>query len=133
MSRNIYRSKRIIPVLSRLEDLETFLNNNYKHIPLVLKYNTGLNRLGIPTGDVEKSIELLKKYKRTHITHLMSHFSSSFLSIERGQKTNTQFKLFKELKRTLNNFGITVEKVLFLTPVPSSKNLGLKKAMSVQV
>ena len=79
-----YTEVRDYPVLSRLEDLETFLNNKYKHIPLVLKYNTGMNRQ-YTTGDVEKSIELLKKYKRTHITHLMSHFSSSFYLL-RGQK-----------------------------------------------
>ncbi|MEC7183708.1 MAG: alanine racemase [Bdellovibrionota bacterium] len=126
---NIYRSRRITPVLSRLEDLKTFLENrSYNHIPLVLKYNTGMNRLGISDKDLEKSIGLLKKYNRTHISHLMSHFSSSFLSINKVKKTNNQFRVFKELKKIFRDNGITVEKSSISNSGAIEQKFGLEES-----
>ena len=53
---------RLIPVLSSMEHLDFFLNQpSFKHLPLCLKFNIGMNRLGISCSDVE---HVAKKIKR---------------------------------------------------------------------
>ena len=45
---SLYAEMNIIPVLSSISMLDLFLKNNYlKGVPLVIKLNTGMNRLGI--------------------------------------------------------------------------------------
>ena len=47
-----FKQNRIIPVIATLGDLDYFLmENEFKHFPLCLKFNTGMNRLGILLKD----------------------------------------------------------------------------------
>jgi alanine racemase len=51
----VYLEKRIIPVIADLNSLEFFTkHSDFKNIPLVLKINTGLNRLGFSMDEVDK-------------------------------------------------------------------------------
>ncbi len=98
--------KKLIPVISDLDDLECFLSNqNSKEIPLFLKFNTGMNRLGLNISELEQVINLLKKYDRTKIDHLLSHYSSSYM-VDSFQKT--QYQIFQKLNNEISSAGIEV-------------------------
>ena len=98
--------KKLIPVISDLNDLKSFLSNkNSKEIPLFLKFNTGMNRLGLNISELEHVINLLKKYNRLKIDHLLTHYSSSYM-VDSFQET--QSKKFKKLKDEIDIAGIEV-------------------------
>lgn len=104
-----YTDYRITPVLHQIEHLQYFLeNSNFKKIPIFLKFDTGMNRLGISHDEVEKVIELLKRYGRSEVQHLMTHFSSSFLKIKPENRTSTQFEKFINIKRQIESSGISI-------------------------
>lgn len=108
---DIYLNNRITPVLSNMEDLKTFLGSpEMKHFPLMIKFNTGMNRLGIGVEDCEEVIKLIKASGRKSIDHLMSHFSSSSLSMNKNKRNLFQKKSFEDVKTQLRTSGISIEK-----------------------
>ena len=107
-SLEIYLNLRVIPILNHLSDLRFFLNHpGFRYFPLCLKFNTGMNRLGISTTDQEEVINLLKKNKRSEIFHLFSHFSSSFLPVNQ-MRTQKQYDTFKKVKEIFKSEKIEV-------------------------
>ena len=59
-----YVDKKIIPVLSNMKDLDFFLEHeDLRYIPLCLKFNTGMNRLGFLPNEVDMISNKLKKRK----------------------------------------------------------------------
>ena len=125
---SLYRNRRITPVISQINDLRVFVkNSHFRHLPLVLKFNTGMNRLGLMEDDLDECIALLKKYKRTNISHLMSHFASSFLPIDKVKKTENQFNSFKGIKKTFRENGITVEKSSIANSGAIEQSFGLEE------
>ncbi len=106
-----YLHKRIIPVISSLQDFKYFITlPEFKHFPLVLKFNTGMNRLGIGMDEVSSVIRLMKVAGRKSIDHLMSHFSSSSLSLHKNKRNIFQKNEFDHLKSELQSSGISIEK-----------------------
>jgi alanine racemase len=106
-----YLNKRIIPVISNISDLHFFLNtSDFSHFPLYIEFNTGMNRLGIGDEEVEKVIELIKTSGRKTLDHLMTHLSSSSLSLEKNKRNRHQVDQFKELKTKFKASGISVNK-----------------------
>ena len=104
-----YSNNNIVPVISGLDDLRYFLQDkNTKFLPIYLKLNTVMNRLGVNLEDIDSVIDLLKQYKRCEIQHLMTHFSSSSEKITKTSKTYSQYIRFKEIKKKLLNEGIEV-------------------------
>jgi alanine racemase len=102
-------NNRIVPVISNLDDLTTFLSRSeLKFVPLYLKFNTGMNRLGIRMDELEKTIDLLKKHGRNQIDHLMSHFACASLSIKKNSHNKRQVQNFKTLKAELSGAGIKI-------------------------
>ena len=72
----IYSKRRIIPVISSLGDLEFFIHSSEsRNIPVCLKFNTGMNRLGLDPDDAEKVIKTLKQHGRQVIHHFFAHFA----------------------------------------------------------
>jgi alanine racemase len=107
----LYLNQRIIPVISNINDLQIFLNaSDFSHFPLVLKFNTGMNRLGFDLEETESVIKLIKKSGRSSIDHLMSHFSSSSLSMNKNKRNIYQKEKFVELKSQLKGSGISINK-----------------------
>ncbi len=108
---DFYLTKRIIPVISCESDLETVLNNPLlKHLPLCLKFNTGMNRLGINYINAENVVKRLKANGRKSVYHLLSHFASSFEKIGDGDFTSIQYARFNEVKSLLKASGIDIER-----------------------
>ena len=108
---DLYLNRRIIPVISSATDLDLVLNNkSFKHLPLCLKFNTGMNRLGLDSDKLDVIIKRLKNKSISSIYHLISHLSSSFVGIEDGDINHRQYDLFRDIKKSFEASGITVER-----------------------
>lgn len=105
----IYLNRRILPVISQLSDLEFFLaHRDFSHCPLVLKFNTGMNRLGLGMDEVSQVIDLLKKSGRKSIHHLMTHLASSSKGLEHEQNKR-QIENYLALKKDFRASAIEIE------------------------
>lgn len=95
-----YLDFNIVPVIHNLNDLKSILSDTeFKFLPLVLKFDTGMNRMGIKKSETQKAIELLKRNKRDRIEHLLTHFSSSYLKLKANDRTQRQYQDFLEIKK----------------------------------
>ncbi len=92
-----------IPVISSIRDLKIFLNS-FSQFPLVLKFNTGMNRLGITFEDLEEVINLLKKNDKLELEHVMSHLACSYLV--NHPMNEKQLKVFQKILNELKTAGI---------------------------
>src|SRR6202045_1342288 len=79
-----------------------------KPVPFHLKIDTGMNRLGIASGDVECFARQLGKCKHLQLTGIFSHFASSevFTDTSVGQQTREQEERFYEALERLRALGI---------------------------
>jgi alanine racemase len=94
-----YSNERIFPVISSLEQLDYFLHQeNFKYFPLCLKFNTGMNRLGITIEKIPEVLKMLSIHKRKTIYHLFTHLANSSLSMNDNEYNLDQIKKFKVLK-----------------------------------
>lgn len=101
-----YEHNKIIPVIHRKSDLEIFLSkNNFKNVPLYLKLNSGMNRLGL---DLEEILPYIKKIKERGVDHLMSHFSGSYQKLKSGDRSHRQLDLFLRMKNELFSSGVEI-------------------------
>ena len=108
---DIYLQHRIIPVISSLSDLSFILaNKQFRHFPLALKFNTGMNRLGIRINDLEQVGDLFKKYQRNEIYHLMTHFACSASPLTLNDRNYQQLAAFTNIKKYLQERGIDILK-----------------------
>jgi alanine racemase len=100
-------------VIHRCEQLE-LLNRagarrgGKNRVPFHLKIDTGMNRLGIPSGDMECFARQLGKYKHLELTGIFSHFASSevFTDSAVGQQTREQEERFYAALERLRGLGI---------------------------
>jgi len=100
-------------VIHRCEQLE-LLNRaggwrgGKKRVPFHLKIDTGMNRLGIASGDVECFARQLGKCKHLELTGIFSHFASSevFTDSAVGQQTREQEERFYAAVERLRGLGI---------------------------
>src|SRR5580704_15498986 len=79
-----------------------------KRVPFHLKIDTGMNRLGIATSDVECFARQLAKCKHLQLTGVFSHFASSevFTNTAVGQQTCEQEERFYAALERLRALGI---------------------------
>ncbi len=79
-----------------------------KPVPFHLKIDTGMNRLGIASGDVECFARQLGKCKHLQLTGIFSHFASSevFTDTAVGQQTREQEERFYAALERLRALGI---------------------------
>ena len=106
----VYIGQRIIPVIADQAGLKFILADpNLRHLPLCLKVNTGMNRLGFNADELDEVIKVLQQAGRTSIYHLLSHFASSSSPALKA-KTLQQYEVFQAMKKTLQAAGIAVER-----------------------
>src|SRR3981189_446453 len=79
-----------------------------KRVPFHLKIDTGMNRLGIATSDMECFVRQLAKCKHLQLTGIFSHFASSevFTDTAVGQQTREQEERFYAALERLRALGI---------------------------
>ena len=102
----LYEQANILPVISSREDFDIAIKA-LRSTRLVLKFNTGMNRLGLELDDLAYYSESLKKAGKS-ISHLMTHYSSSYLGIERVNATKNQYNKFKKIHDHFKSEGIEV-------------------------
>jgi alanine racemase len=126
---DIYRENGFLPVLSCFEQLKLFVHYKKHHdIPLVLKFDTGMNRLGIKHTDIDLVIDLLQKNQISCIEHLMTHFASSFLSKKEGDKTALQLSRFQKLKSSLQEASFTIKQSSCSNSGAIEQEIGLEES-----
>ncbi len=106
---DFYLHRRIIPVLSNFHDLEFILDHkDFRHFPLCLKFNTGMNRLGLDYESSEQVITKILKSGRREIFHLMTHYASSSKSMEEDAQNLLQKSRFENLIKEIQAAGIKI-------------------------
>lgn len=106
----IYLNRRIIPVISNREDLDFILTNrDFENFPLFIKFNTGMNRLGLDMDSVDDVIKSIKISGRKSIYHLMTHLSSSSMPISKNKRNLLQFENFGKIKNAFRSAGVDFE------------------------
>jgi alanine racemase len=104
-----YLETSTLPVLHRYEHIERVVkDSDFKYLPLVIKLNTGMNRLGVEKDEWEKTADLLKRHGRKEIHHLLTHFSVSFHPLKPQDRTQRQYEEFNEAKKFFQAAGIHV-------------------------
>ncbi len=121
-------ASNIIPVLGHMDQLDFVLENEtFKHIPLVIKFDTGMHRLGISSSKAKDVIHKLTSKNRLEIKHLMTHFSTSFILLKDRNRTYKQYDKFKELKALILDAGITILETSVANSGAIEQNLGLEE------
>ncbi len=106
----IYLNHDIVPVLHQITDVKRVVEDrSFQRVPLVVKLNTGMNRLGIDKEEWSQLASLLKKNNRIEIDHLMTHFACADIKLKEGDRTHRQYEMFKEAKAFLETEGIVVK------------------------
>jgi alanine racemase len=127
--RELYSNKRIVPVISSVDGLETFLNENeFKNIPLYLKFNTGMNRLGLSMAEIGTAVDLIKKSGRSGIDHLMTHFACASNSMKSNSHNKRQLENWDKLKSDLKGAGLSFDKTSIANSGAIEQGVGLEES-----
>ncbi len=104
---DIYLKRRIIPVISNVSELDYILHTaELKNFPICLKFNTGMNRLGLDPNDTPLIVNKLKQHGRTSVHHLISHYANASASMSENQTNVLQRTRFEEIKKFFRDSGI---------------------------
>lgn len=105
-----YKSHAILPVIADLASLEVFLSDGcFRHLPLTLKLNTGMNRLGIPEAQWPAAVELITRAGRRSVQHLMSHFACAAQPLAPGDQNHLQTQSFGRALALVRAAGLVIE------------------------
>lgn len=105
-----YTGQMLLPVLHDMDSLNTFLTDPcFRHLPVTLKLNTGMNRLGIDQSDWEAAGKAILRSGRKSIHHLMSHFARAASEIKPDDKSHKQKALFEQGKALFRGMGLSIE------------------------
>lgn len=103
----------LTPAIHRCEQLALFdavaAKAHKKHVSIHLKFDTGMNRLGIATGEADCFAKLLAKCKRLELTGTFTHLAASevFTDTPTGRETPEQLeRLFGAIDR-LRALGVS--------------------------
>jgi alanine racemase len=120
------------PVLSSTKDLDSFLAQRWdKRLTYDLKFNTGMNRLGIPLQDVPRILKGLKKLSefsppQTVLTHLACAENPTHAL------TKSQVRGFKEIIGQFTaSFSTTRFHLANSAAIANSKALGIESFTSL--
>jgi alanine racemase len=95
----------LIPVVSSLQVLEQVSRLVRRKLRLHLKFNTGMNRLGLPEKETEAAIQILRSSKWLELEGLLSHFAAS----ENPKKaiTRRQVTVFRRIVSRFREAGFS--------------------------
>lgn len=123
--RKSYAALNITPVLHQVSDVKAFIHDpDMKRVPVVLKLNTGMNRLGLSLGELEECLPLLKN---RGVKHLMTHFACSYYSSKEGDKTQRQSDEFRQAQKLLKDAGVTVEETSVANSGAIEQGIGVEE------
>ena len=92
----------IIPVLQSLLDLTRYFElrdqGALNGVPLYIKLNTGMNRLGIAMDELNAVDEILRAHGASQIDQLLTHFGTANESASENPQINVQMEAFEMAK-----------------------------------
>ncbi len=101
---NEYKHYKIIPVLNSLYEIgryQSFAKQVGEVLPAILHFDTGMNRLGIPSCEADTLAQDKALLDGIKLDYIMSHFSSSD---EKSSSANErQYKIFKNIAKSYPN------------------------------
>jgi alanine racemase len=98
-----YKLTPVIFSLSQLENLDKYLKlNNITNLPVHIKVNTGMNRLGIDDKEINNLLNILTDNKNIKVEGICSHLSASEDKAEDTFTTN-QIKSFEEISNRIED------------------------------
>lgn len=103
----------LTPAIHRCEYLPLFdaaaAKAHKKSVPIHLKIDTGMNRLGIAANEIDNFANQLAKCKRLELTGTFTHLASSevFTDTPTGRETPAQLNLFFGALDRLRAFGVS--------------------------
>ncbi len=104
---DIYLKRRIIPVISNVSELDYILHTaEFKNFPICLKFNTGMNRLGLDPLETPLIVNKLKQHNRFEVHHLISHYANASFPMETNERNLFQRNRFTEIKQFFRDSGI---------------------------
>lgn len=125
--KEFYLDYNIIPVIHNLYDLQLILSDDdFRYMPLVIKFDTGMTRLGIPKNEADNVTQLLKRFNKYHVTHLMTHLSSSYLRPKKGNRNERQICAFKEVLDKFRENKITFDETSVSNSGAIEQEIGLE-------
>lgn len=105
----LYQSEKVIPVIEAIRDLNLFFTTGFfKTSKLVLKFNTGMNRLGFSLKEMDEIEKILKDHNVHTIDHVMTHFANSYLPLKTKDKTQNQLEMFDLIIEKLKKRGFLI-------------------------
>lgn len=108
---DIYLKRRIVPVISNVSELDYILHTpEFKNFPICLKFNTGMNRLGLDPNDAPLIANKLKQHGRSSIHHLISHYANASYPMDSNERNIFQRTRFNEIKKFFIDSGISLER-----------------------
>lgn len=108
---DIYLKRRIIPVISNVSELDYILHTpEFKYFPICLKFNTGMNRLGLDPNDTPLIVNRLKQHGRTSVHHLISHYANASFAMDSNERNILQRSRFTDIKTYFRDNGIILER-----------------------
>lgn len=107
----IYLRHRILPVISNSQDLDFILHaSEYKNLPICLKFNTGMNRLGLNAEEAPVIVNKLKQHGRSSVHHLISHYANASNPMSSDDRNIFQRTRFDEIKKFFKDSGIEIQR-----------------------
>ena len=106
---SLYCDFRLTPVVSNFDDLKIFLSAPcFRSFPLMIKFNTGMNRLGLSYQEVDTIAAMILAHGRKTITHALSHFACASQNIKLNNN-DRQHDRYVNLLAELRARGLAIE------------------------
>ncbi len=99
----------IVPVIFRPEQansLNAFAKSLGKTVPVHVKIDTGMGRIGVPHNELEDFARRIADLHNLRVEGVMTHFATAD-DLSQNEFTNLQIKLFKSAIDVLERFGIS--------------------------
>lgn len=123
--RRNYEHFKITPVIHQKSDFQVLeADPKMKKTPLVLKINTGMNRLGLTLEELESMLPTLKN---RGVKHLMTHFACSYYPSKPGDKTERQLAEFAKAEKMLQEAGVSVEETSVSNSGAIEQGIGVER------
>ena len=101
--RALVEEHSLAPVLSSPSQLSAWLESSGDPVRVHLKVNTGMNRLGLPAGDLAEAVERVRASPGLRLAGLMTHFDAA--DEPESGRTSEQRAQFADTLRFLGSDG----------------------------
>ena len=95
---------KLVPVVSSLPAFRDLARFARKRLSVHLKFNTGMNRLGIEVSEADGVIKLLEREPHIQLEGILSHFAAS--EVPKKEITRLQVARFRELVTRFRSAGL---------------------------